>query len=132
MAYMCFDTATTDVPGMGPCPIGPASDCSFAGLTALEWTVVALARGDRLSTLRGPGRIAATIGILFGATHDPRLADPRLEALRRVSVLTWHHGSVRSGAELEAFMNAGFTLVHYRLIVRSAARRNARSAGGLE
>jgi hypothetical protein len=92
-------------------------------LSALEWSVVAIAWSDRLSSLRRPGRIARAIG-LFGG-HNPRLADPRLEALRRMAVLTWHHGYTVPPHEVRAFTDAGYSAEQYELLVDSiaAARR---------
>ena len=57
-------------------------------LSALEWSVVALARGDRLSSLQAPGKFSTFLKRLFeGERPSPAFADKRLEALRRVSVL---------------------------------------------
>jgi hypothetical protein len=86
-------------------------------LSSLEWSVVALAERDCLATLRKPGRIALAIGSIFGAGHNPRLADPRLEALRRIAVLSWHHGFAVHGQEVDAFTNAGFNLIQYEILV---------------
>ena len=54
--------------------------------------MVSLARRDRLSSLRQPGRISVAMGVLFGKRPNPRLADPKLEALRRLAVHAWHQG----------------------------------------
>ena len=78
------------------------------GLTALEWRVVMLARQDGIASLSAnprPGRLRA---LLFGTRPDPRLADPRLEALRRVAVHAWHHGLAVPAAEVARFTDAGF------------------------
>lgn len=89
--------------------------------SALEWSVIAIARRDRLSTLRTPGRMAVALGRLFGERHNPRLADPALEALRRMAVLTWHYGYSIASAEVRAFVDAGFTTDQYELLVTSIA-----------
>jgi hypothetical protein len=91
-------------------------------LSALEWSVVALARNDRLSTLRNPGRISMAMSCLFGFQHNPRLADPRLEALRRIAVLSWHRELAVHGSEVKAFVAAGFTLEQYELVVTSTRK----------
>ncbi|GAA3274368.1 hypothetical protein GCM10020258_52340 [Sphingomonas yabuuchiae] len=63
-------------------------------LSAIEWSVVALARGDRLSSLQAPGKFRAFLRrFLEGDRPSPAFADKRLEALRRVSVHAWHRGS---------------------------------------
>ncbi|UVO50197.1 hypothetical protein M0208_06555 [Sphingomonas sp. SUN019] len=89
------------------------------GLGALEWAVVAIARNDRLSSLRQPGRMAMALGTVFGAKHNPRLADPKLEALRRMAVLSWHYGYTVPSSELRAFTSAGFTTDQYETLLAS-------------
>lgn len=103
-----------------PCLRRPASATSSPSrLTPLEWSVVALARNDRLASLRPPGRISIAMGNLFGSSPNPRLADPRLEALRRIAVLSWHYGFAVHGSEVDAFVTAGFTIDQYELLVAS-------------
>ncbi len=94
-------------------------------LSALEWSVVALARNDRLGSLRTPGRIANAMGAVFGGIRDPRLADPRLEALRRIAVLSWHYGYTVPSHAVRHFLAAGFSPAQYELLVDSidAGRR---------
>ena len=87
-------------------------------LSALEWSVVALARRDRLSSLGEPSRMAVAMRALF-KQHNPRLADERLEALRRAAVLTWHHGYVVPSHEVDAFLAAGFTTDQYETMADS-------------
>ena len=98
------------------------------GLSGLEWSVVALARRDPLGSLSQPGRIATAMGRLFGTGSNPRLADPRLEALRRLAVLAWRHGYVLPNSELKRFLAAGFTLDQFETLLRSisGARTGAR------
>jgi hypothetical protein len=93
-----------------------------ASLSALEWSVVELAQRDTLSSLRTPGRIATALAVLFGGRSDNRLADPRLEALRRVSVHAWYHGFAIPESEIEGFYSAGFTPDHLELVVTSISR----------
>jgi hypothetical protein len=102
------------------------------GLTALEWSVVALAKRDRMSSLAKPGRIAMALSSLFGDGSAGRhLADPRLEALRRMAVLSWHRGFSVPSAELKAFLSAGFSLDQYETMLTSIGmdrpRREARA-----
>lgn len=107
-----------------------ASISDLKTLNSLEWSVVTLAGSDSLSTLRKPGRIAIAMGKIFGVPHNPRLADPRLEALRRIAVLSWHNGFSVRGQEVDAFINAGFSLDQYEVLVSSIcqarAKRNSR------
>ncbi len=95
-------------------------------LSALEWSVVTVARRDRLSTLERPGRIGRLIRALF-KQPNPFLADDRLEALRRIAVLTWHYGYTVPSHELTAFLRAGFTTDQYETVADSigAARQAA-------
>lgn len=86
-------------------------------LTPLEWSVVRLARGDGLSTLREPGRLRRFANWLLGRTGSPELANPRLEALRRMAVLSWHFGFTVPGEEVADFLAAGFSLEQYELLV---------------
>ncbi len=105
-----------------------------ARLSALEWQVVALARRDRISSLRAPSKLGRALGSIFGDTRNPRLADPSLEALRRMAVLSWHHGYSVPSHEVRAFLAAGYTPDQYELMVDSiatalsTARRPARLA----
>ena len=101
-------------------PAAPKADIP-AGFSALEWSVVMLARHDRPSSLREPGRVATWLGRIFGEAFNRRLADPRLEALRRMAVLTWHHSYSVPKAELRAFFAAGFSADHYELLGKRIA-----------
>lgn len=130
MAHVDFSTdpilaAHVDSPRDGSVPPAPT------GLTALEWSVVALAKRDRVSSLARPGRIAIALGSLFGGGAGRRLADPRLEALRRMAVLSWHRGFSVPSAELRAFLAAGFSLDQYETMLTSIGmarpRREARA-----
>lgn len=98
-----------------------------ARLTALEWSVVAMAEQDRISSIREPGRFASALSSLFGVRRANRLANDRLEALRRIAVLAWHHHWNVPKSELHEFLGAGFSLDQYELIQTSIGR--ARTAG---
>ena len=96
--------------------VGTAIKPAFS---ALEWSIIRLARVDGLSTLRAPGRISRFVNWLLGKTGSPELANPRLEALRRISVLSWHFGFSVPGADVAEFLAAGFTPEQYELLVNS-------------
>ena len=127
MAYLAFTDAGVAAMGESTAPAIRSRGAVRPHLSALEWSVVALARNDRLASLRMPGRIANAMGALFGGVRDPRLADPRLEALRRIAVLSRHQGYTVAPTEIRAFVAAGFSEDQYELIVDSlhAAIRNA-------
>lgn len=95
---------------------------SEPGLSALDWSVVALARRDSLSSLRSPGRIANALATVFGGSTSNRLADPRLEAIRRVSVHAWHRGFAIPESEVRAFHDAGFSSDTLEQLVTSISR----------
>lgn len=119
MAYLNFaEPAGALAPAMArhdPVP-------SKASLSALEWSVVALAQRDSLSSLDAPGRIAIAMAVLFGGRRDNRLADPRLEALRRVSVHAWHRGFAVPAPEITAFHEAGYAPEQLELLITSISR----------
>jgi hypothetical protein len=104
-----------------PSPSGDAE----ARLSALEWSIVAVARRDRLSGLREPGRLSAALAGLFGRRSGETALDTRLEALRRIAVLAWHRGWQVPTSELRAFVKAGFSLGQYELVQASIARSRA-------
>jgi hypothetical protein len=99
-----------------------------AALSPLEWSVVALAQKDRLSSIDRPGRVALAMGRLFGSRRGTDLADPRLEALRRLAVIAWHRGYAIATAEIRKFLEAGFSMAQYELVLASISRgRDARN-----
>jgi hypothetical protein len=95
---------------------------ALGSLTALEWSVVAIAEHDRLSSLDEPGRISRAMGRLFGTQTNGRLADPRLEALRRFAVMAWNRGNLLPGSELARFEEAGFTPAQRDILLKSIGR----------
>jgi hypothetical protein len=102
----------------------PKTDIGPPRLSALEWSIVALAERGSLASLREPGRIATALGSLFGR-RDRRLADDRLEALRRIAVFAWHYSWKVPISELRAFVAAGFSLDQYELVQASISRGRA-------
>ena len=90
-----------------------------AKLSALEWSIVAMAERDTFASLREPGRFLSALGSLFGVRRANRLANDRLEALRRISVFAWRNNWNVPKAELSNFFAAGFTPDHYELVQKS-------------
>ena len=97
----------------------PANDTGKPRFSPLEWSVIRLARVDGLSTLRAPGRIRRFWNWLMGRDGSPELANERLEALRRMAVLSWHFGFTVPGDDVADFLSAGFSPDQYELMVRS-------------
>lgn len=116
MAYMDFTIAPALLSETAA--IAPVAQ-PVRELSALEWSVVALARRDSLGSVRQPGRMSVALGGLFGTRHNPRLADERLEALRRMAVLAWHRGYVVPQSELRNFVAAGYTVDQYETMMAS-------------
>ncbi|WP_294235395.1 hypothetical protein [uncultured Sphingomonas sp.] len=123
MAYVAFQEigAARSATDAALARQGAAAIRADARLSALEWQVVALARRDRVSSLREPSRLTRAISSIFGETRNPRLADPSLEALRRMAVLSWHHGYSVPSHEVRAFLASGYTADQYELLVDSIA-----------
>jgi hypothetical protein len=98
--------------------------------SALEWSIIRLARIDGLSTIRAPNLLCRFYNWVIGRTGSPQLANPRLEGLRRIAVLSWQFGFTVPGQDVGDFLSAGFTPDQYELLVtsvRAAAGTNVRS-----
>jgi hypothetical protein len=96
----------------------PANDVEKASsFSKLEWSIIRLAKVDSLSTLRELGRFGRFLNWLMGRGGSPVLANERLEALRRMAVLSWHYGFTVPGEDVASFLKAGFSLDQYELMV---------------
>lgn len=89
--------------------------------SALEWSIIRLSRMDRLWTIRPLGPLRRGLNWLVGR-GNPALANDRLEALRRIAVLSWHYGFTVPGSDVADFLSAGFTPDQYELLVTSVRR----------
>ena len=119
MAYIAFQDFGGETAGRHAYRAGPSSDPVPSGagsLTALEWSVVTIARKDGRASLRRPGRMSTALRALFNQPN-PQLADARLEALRRMAVLTWRDGYTVPSHEVRAFLDAGFAPAQYETLV---------------
>lgn len=101
-------------------------------LSPLEWSVVAMAERDGLASIREVGRYTRALRDFFGFKQPNRLANERLETLRRVAIFAWQYGWNVPKSELKAFFEAGFTSDQFELIQNSlgqarAARRQRRA-----
>ena len=99
-------------------PARPANDVAEPGFSSLEWSVIRFARLDKLWTVRAAGRVRRFWNWVL-ARSNPELADPRLEALRRMAVLTWHFGFTVHSDDVAEFLSAGFTPDQYELMAGS-------------
>jgi hypothetical protein len=122
MAYLAFQdlggAAAVRAVASAAAPVAESGS-----LTDLEWSVIACARLDRRGSLRAEGRIDRLLRAVTGRPN-PRLADQRLEALRRMAVLAWRDGYTVAAHEVRSLLAAGFTARQYETMVNhiSAAR----------
>jgi hypothetical protein len=102
-----------------------AHDEGRTDFSPLEWNVIALASRDGLSSLDTPGPLARALGSLFGLGRKSMLADPRLEALRRLAVHAWHRGYKLPVSEIKHFLGAGFSTGQYETLLASVSMKRA-------
>jgi hypothetical protein len=107
-------------------PFAPIADAIDVAFDRHEWQVIVLARQDGLASLREPTRLATLLSRLFGARINRRLANPRLEALRRFAVLAWHHGYALPVSAMKAFKEEGYSLDHIELLLASVSAGRTR------
>ena len=91
-------------------------------LSALEQCVVALSLFDHPSTIAPPSRFARFVGWVCGTYATNQLADERLEALRRFSILFRQSGGVLPTAEEERARDAGLSITALKEAGRLVAR----------
>ena len=82
-------------------------ECS---LTDLEWKVVDIARADGPRSIEPDGRLTKFLREFFGLPIARKLANDRLEALRRFCVRAWFWDLIR-GPDVRAVIEAGYTSV---------------------
>ena len=80
-------------------------ECSF---TDLDWRVVEMARADGPSSINPDGRFTRLLRDLFGLPMTRKLANEKLEALRRFCVRAWFWDLIRL-RDVRALMDAGYT-----------------------
>jgi len=105
-------------------------------LSALEQSVVALSLFDAVSTTKPPGVIQRFLSGAFGIEPANRLADKRLEVLRRYCILLRAAAGEPDAGEQAALRRCGFSEEKIReigaLIGRASLRLQARTAGEME
>ena len=116
MAYLDLDN-----PFFTPAVAGnpSASAAEPASFSALEWSVIALAQRDTIASLSTPSRMSRALGSLFGRGPSSKLADPKLEALRRAAVYARHRGATLPISEINHFHSAGFSEEQMETLVMS-------------
>ncbi len=97
-----------------------------AELSTLERRVIELAREDRLASLRPVRKRSWLARLVFGPQPpSPMLANERLEALRRLAVMAWHHGYQLPSSALREAQNAGYSEAQTGAVVDFVARLQA-------
>lgn len=130
MAYMDFAghrgaAATLQLePFFPPARIREGQATTF---TQREWAIVRLARSDGLSSIREEGRLGRLIRLIFGVERKNPLSDEKLEALRRISVLSWHHGYNVAPSEIGDFLTAGYSERQYEVLADRVVAERADS-----
>ena len=99
-------------------PAIAANNNTRPNFSPLEWSIIRLAQIDRLWTIRTAGRLRRFWNWFVGR-GNPELANPKLEALRRMAVLTWHFGFTVPGEDVSNFISAGFSPDQYELMAGS-------------
>lgn len=99
------------------------SAASIAVFDGVERQVIALARhDDRWSLLEVSDWRARIVRWLSGRRPVNRLANARLETLRRFAILARVKRGRVGDAEIQSFLEAGFTAVQAALLQRDHAR----------
>lgn len=78
-----------------------------SSLTDLDWRVVEIARADGPRSLNPDGLFSRFLRDFFGFPVARKLANERLEALRRFCVRAWYWDLIRT-SDLMMLMNAGY------------------------
>jgi hypothetical protein len=81
--------------------------------------VLVLARRDRVSSLSPAGPVGRALKALFGVERANMLADPRLEAMRRLAVLA-RRGGRSVARELPRFLACGYEPRHAAAVLSLA------------
>lgn len=78
-------------------------------LSAVERQVLRLARGDVVASIRPVNVVDRVLKAVFGLRRPTSLADPRLEALRRLAVVARCRSARRVTREMSRFLALGYT-----------------------
>jgi len=81
---------------------------SSFNLSSLDWRVVEIARNDGPRSINPDGKLVRFLRDFFGLPIARRLANEKLEALRRFSVRAWYWDLIRT-TDLRALMDAGYS-----------------------
>ena len=104
----------------------PARDV-VPGFNQREWLVIRLARDDSLSSLREESDFKQILRKIFGYERKRPLSDPRLEALRRMAVLSWHHRYNVNASAIAEFLSKGYSIDQYDVMLAHMGAERASS-----
>lgn len=94
-----------------------------SSLTDLDWQVVEIARADGPRSLNPDGWFNKFLQDFFGFPVARKLANERLEALRRFSVRAWYWDLIRS-KEVRMLVEAGYSSIDvFHILTHVAGRR---------
>ncbi len=109
-------SASTEEHSAWPLGDDPASE-TFG---PLEWLVIAIGQRDGTSAFRSRPLLEA-FGRLFAYRQPNRLANCRLEELRRMAALASEHGWHVPPSEMAAFLRAGWSEGQLELLVEKVS-----------
>jgi hypothetical protein len=98
-------------------------------LSVREWSVVRLAREDNMASIRPETGLKRAIRLIFGLERKNPLSDERLEALRRMAVLSWHYGYNIAPSEISEFLAAGYSERQYEMLLDRIVAERVASRG---
>ncbi|HWJ68686.1 MAG TPA: hypothetical protein VNS79_01345 [Sphingobium sp.] len=125
MAYLHLLADADHMARLVPAPAMAAGRATADAFSQREWTIIRLAREDRVSSLREETAFKRFLRLIFGLERKTPFSDPALEGLRRIAVLSWHHGYNVDGAEVAAFLDAGYSTDQYELLLAHIGRERA-------
>ncbi len=88
----------------------------------IERNVIALAAHDPVASIEPPGRLAGLLRHWLGLEPPNQLADPRLETLRRFTILLRAAPDRIRMPEVRRFLAAGFTTSQARALIGLAPK----------
>ena len=94
-----------------------------SSLTDLDWKVIEMAREDGPRSLNPDGRLTKFLRDFFGLPITRKLANEKLEALRRFCVRAWYWDLIRN-RDVQALTEAGYSSVDvFKILAHVAGYR---------
>ncbi len=131
MAYLDLALHGDDVRFKNPFPPARVAAGQATDLNLREWSVAYLARNDSLSSIRPQSRLGRVFRAIFGIKLPNPLSDSRLEALRRIAVMSWRFGYNVAPSEISEFLAAGFSELQYEALLKRIHAERSMLRGSL-